>query len=75
LHVLRYLVQNGADVNLPAKNGITLLGVAIHKNQTEVAKFLLKYDANIEITKLLLKIHGEVELIKILDKLCIEIEE
>jgi ankyrin repeat protein len=75
LPVVQYLIQNGADVNQAAANGITPLAFAIYRNQNEVAKLLLKNNANMEITKLDLEKHGELELIAILDKLYKEIKE
>jgi len=76
LQVVECLIKHGADVNQGRRNeGFTPLCSAINKNQTEVAKFLLSKNANIEITKVLFRKFGNLELIEILEKLCKEIEE
>jgi ankyrin repeat protein len=74
LPIVKCLIQNGADVNQAAKNGMTALAVAIEINSPEVAKFLIRNHANIELTTLCFKKHKAFELFEILDKLCNEME-
>jgi len=69
------LIEHEADVNQVNLNGASPLFIAIYKNQREVAKFLLRQNANIESVKVLFRAHGKFKLLEILEKLCKEIEE
>jgi len=77
LPVVKYLVEklleNGTNVN-PVYNhdGVTPLAIAILQNHTEVAKFLLKKNANIKSTKLFFKKNNFSDEIDILDIFCKE---
>jgi len=62
-------------VNQGTNDGITPLAVAIYQNQTEVAKFLLRKNANIESTKFVFREFGKLELIENLEKMCKEIKQ
>jgi len=71
------LINNGANIDQAQANQTTPLVVALCNNQIEVAKFLLKNDANIENTKFVLKkyYNENFELNNILDKLCTLMEK
>jgi len=78
LTIVQYLVENEADVNQATRKDkltLTPLLMAIYNQQTEVAKFLIKKNANIEHTKLLFKKAELFKLIDTLEKLCKEIAE
>jgi len=70
-------IDNGANIDQAQANHTTPLVVALCNNQIEVAKFLLKKDANIENTKFVLKkyYNENFELNNILDKLCTLMEK
>jgi ankyrin repeat protein len=69
------LIHKGADVNQAGINEITPLICALHHNQIEVARLLLRNELDIENEKLILKKHEALELIEILDILCSEMKE
>jgi ankyrin repeat protein len=72
LSIVEYLINHEADANQADNDGVTSLAVAIANSHTEIAKFLLSKNANIETTKLFLKEKKEFGMIEILDKLCKE---
>ncbi|KAK6983559.1 ankyrin repeat and KH domain-containing protein 1 [Biomphalaria glabrata] len=47
--VLKYLVENGADVNRRNKNGWTALHIAVMTKQFDCAEILLKYGADLNL--------------------------
>ena len=46
--VCQLLLEKGAAVNTPSKNGLTALHLAAQGDHVEVAKALLQYACNIE---------------------------
>jgi len=69
------LIENGADVNQETIIGITPLAFALYGNQIEMAKLLLRKNANVETTKLMLAGYGTFKLYDLLDQLCKEMQE
>jgi len=45
VHIIKFLLDKGADINKGNKNGNTPLHYAIGYNQLETVKFLAKHDA------------------------------
>jgi len=80
LTVVEYLIKHAADVNQAINAGTTPLAIAIYYNQIDVAKLLLKKNANVETTKLFFKnnqfseLINVLDLIDVLDKLCKKIK-
>ena len=48
LHVIRLLLENGANPNAPAENSVTPLHAASRNGSPDVARLLLEYGANVE---------------------------
>ena len=73
--IVKYLMKNGADVNIPAQDGYSALFVAAQLGYAKVVEALVKGDANIELaplsnaTPLFISVQeGHLDVVKILKK-------
>lgn len=73
LDVVRYLVENGADINAPTKNGNTPLYIAAGSNHLDIVKYLASEGADVDartrfhVTALYIATHkGLTEVVKYL---------
>ena len=72
---MKYLMKNGADVNIPAQDGYSALFVAAQLGYAKVVEALVKGNANIELaplsnaTPLFISVQeGHLDVVKILKK-------
>ena len=49
ISVLQWLVDHGADVNIPMRSGTTLLYFAVHNQKLDLVSFLLKNGSNVSV--------------------------
>jgi ankyrin repeat protein len=55
LHVVEFLVENGADINLPLEYHGSALCAAVYSGESEVVKYLVEKGANVNATY---RVHG-----------------
>lgn len=49
LEVVKYLIENGADINAKDSNGDNLLMIALEYRELDIVKYLLEKGANVNI--------------------------